>query len=92
MVTEIRGPLQGGLSNLIQKQTSAPGALSKASPSSNGIEQITEEAKNQLAVQSQKIPPPNQQPEGIGIKLDIIGSYILPVIYLAGNYFNSSSL
>lgn len=81
MVSEIRGSTQGGLSKLVLKETAVTGALSKSSPSTEGIEQITQKAKQTNVVSAPEVQQVVQEPQ-LGKHLDVLASY-LPLIYSA---------
>lgn len=81
MVSEIRGPTQGGLSQTIQVARATPGALNKAAPATSGIEAITEAAKKEIVKPVQPIDP------NLGTRLDVLGAYILPIMYLASQMY-----
>ncbi len=87
MVTEIRGSTQGGLSQIIQKQTTAPGALAKDAPSTQGIEKITAQAQQTNVLSTQEIQQAVNNP-ALGKRLDVLASY-LPLIYTAYDMMNS---
>jgi len=88
MVTEIRGPTQGGLSQIIQVARATPGALNKAAPATSGIEEITNAAKQEIVKPVQAIDP------NLGTRLNVLANYLLPIMYVvysANQFYNNIS-